>query len=62
MEGLLPITRHCRFGPRKVAATSIRQARRARAHRRRQCQTLDETQLNGVLSQINPTFGLEAES
>jgi hypothetical protein len=25
-------------------------------------ETLDETQLNGVLSQINPTFGLEAES
>jgi len=48
------LTRHCRFGPRKAnswcwtsksnheadATTSIRQARRAKAHRRRQCQTL----------------------
>jgi len=33
-----------------------------RARWRLECQTLDETQLNGVLSQINPTFGLEAES
>ena len=50
------ITRHCRFraaesrntmpwmrvGHEVYAATSIRQARRAKAHRRRQCQTLGE--------------------
>ena len=45
------------------APTSIRQARRARAHRRRQCQTLCNNQLKwGIIAQINPAFGLEVES
>ena len=31
------------------AATSIRQERRAKAHRRRQCQTLDEKPLEEIM-------------